>query len=350
MMTSGWHWVLYWCAIFLGIAFVFCLFFLEETNYDRPVVDGELESSTITGTTPPVLSEIPKRISSDPEKSAAVTGSPNIPSLADSSAGSRQMEYTPKTYLQRLSLIDKKREFHLFKMVYWPFLFFSFPAVIYSGLSYGTAIVWFNVLNGTTALILSAPPYNFTTNQIGLAYLSPMIGVAAGAIYSGYIGDRFALWYSRRNNGVREPEHRLWIIAPSVILVPGFLLLWGVGASHEIHWFGPVFALFWLGFTNLVAAQTAISYIIDTYKDLSTQCMVTMMLIRNTMCFAVNYSLTDWLTNMGIQNTFILAAGLGFVQICSFLVMIKWGKKWRDITKARYYKYLVECRELGFAH
>lgn len=30
---QGWQWVFYWCTIFLAIGFVFCFFFMEETNY-----------------------------------------------------------------------------------------------------------------------------------------------------------------------------------------------------------------------------------------------------------------------------------------------------------------------------
>lgn len=36
--------------------------------------------------------------------------------------------------------------------------------------------MWFNVLNATASLILSAPPYNFSASMVGLSYLGPALG------------------------------------------------------------------------------------------------------------------------------------------------------------------------------
>ncbi|KAK4970562.1 hypothetical protein LTR66_011526, partial [Elasticomyces elasticus] len=41
---QGWEWVLYWCAIFCGIGFVFLFFFMEETNYSRTPITGQTSS------------------------------------------------------------------------------------------------------------------------------------------------------------------------------------------------------------------------------------------------------------------------------------------------------------------
>src|SRR5277367_5618294 len=49
---QGWQWVLYWCAIFCTIGFVF-LFFMEETNYRRSSITGT-ESKLQSGTESPV--------------------------------------------------------------------------------------------------------------------------------------------------------------------------------------------------------------------------------------------------------------------------------------------------------
>jgi MFS family permease len=62
---QGWKWVMYWCAIFQAIGFVFCFFFMEETNYDR----APMEMISSQSTTPGILT--PKE-PSDPEKTATV--------------------------------------------------------------------------------------------------------------------------------------------------------------------------------------------------------------------------------------------------------------------------------------
>ena len=84
-------------------------------------------------------------------------------------------------------------------------------------------------------------------------------------------------------------EYRLWLFSLSVLLVPGSLILWGVGAAHNIHWFGLIFAMGIIAFTNIVGLQLSVSYCIDSYRELSGEAMVTVILIRNTMSFAIGY-------------------------------------------------------------
>ena len=84
-------------------------------------------------------------------------------------------------------------------------------------------------------------------------------------------------------------EHRLWLFALSALLVPGGLILWGVGAAHGVQWFGLIFAMGVIGFTNMVGLQLSVSYCIDSYRELSGEAVVTVIVIRNVMSFAMGY-------------------------------------------------------------
>ncbi|TVY71171.1 hypothetical protein LSUE1_G006163 [Lachnellula suecica] len=102
--------------------------------------------------------------------------------------------------------------------------------------------------------------------------------------------------------------------------------------------------------SNSIGVQLSVSYCIDSYKDLSGEAMVTVIIIRNTMSFAVGYGITPWVTDMGYQNAFILAAFAGLAQVCTFLAVVTWGKSWRSGTKARYYRFVKESEGLGVGH
>lgn len=163
---------MYWCAIWLAMGFVFCFFFLEETNYDR-VHDHARAPPSSPGTDTPKTPEAPPEgHHNDQEKVLAP-----VEKATSGDVGSGVVvQYKMKTFAQRLSLRDKPRPFNLWTLMYRPLLFVSLPAVSYAGFSYGSNLVWFNVLNGTASPILGGAPYNFPASMVGLSYVSPIIG------------------------------------------------------------------------------------------------------------------------------------------------------------------------------
>lgn len=145
----GWEWVFYWPAIFCGCAVVFLFFFMEETNYSREAAHstpggGVVESSTSTSE------------HGDHEKATPVG------SRRDTAYGT---VYTKKTYLQKLSLWGPRQpRNNMLRRLYHTLYYLSWPVIFYAGFSYGSYLIWFNVLNGTASLILGYAPYNFRYN------------------------------------------------------------------------------------------------------------------------------------------------------------------------------------------
>lgn len=88
-----------------------------------------------------------------------------------------------KSYPQRLKIFERtslRKPNRLQEMAIRPLIFLTFPVIFYAGFSYGSNLVWFNVLNGTASLILSGKPYGFSSSMVGLAYLSPLLGAVLG--------------------------------------------------------------------------------------------------------------------------------------------------------------------------
>ncbi len=147
-----------------------------------------------------------------------------------------------------------------------------------------------------------------------------------------------------------EAEHRLWPFMLCLFLVPGSLLLWGVGAAHEVHWFGLIVAMCLLAFSNTCGITLSVNYMVDSYRELSGVSMATVILVRNTMSFAIGYGITPWIDNMGYQNCFISAAFIGMACAAVFLVMIKWGKSFRVRSREKYWQIVQENWEKGMGH
>ncbi|OJJ46246.1 hypothetical protein ASPZODRAFT_152435 [Penicilliopsis zonata CBS 506.65] len=304
---QSWEWVFYYPAIFAAVAVVFLFFFMEETNYDRTpavataVSSGVLEESSPDGST-----------HGDPEKFAAA--SEQRPS---SEAGVGKV-YEKKSYIRKLSLLGPKQKRNNMGRRFWQTLYFlSWPVVFYAGCL---------LVRVVSDLVQSI------------------------SLFTGRFSDWLTIRLARRNKGVMEAEHRLWPFISCVIVVPAALLLWGVGAAHDIFWFGLIVAMCALAFAGTCGITLSVNYLVDSYRELSGDAISSIILVRNTMSFAVNYGITPWIDNMGYQNCFVSAAFVGMAACAVFLVMIKWGKGFRIRSREKYWKIVAENQALGMGH
>ncbi|KAK1816932.1 hypothetical protein LTR12_008654 [Friedmanniomyces endolithicus] len=334
---AGYHWVFYVPSIFLSAAFVFLFLFMEETNYDR--------STSGVAHPGPEASLEPGANLASADKPAVATDSPETGSLE---AG--QTKYKEKTFLQRLSLFDVSRKQRMPYRMLLSLRLVSWPVIFYAGFSYGSYLIWFNVLNATASIILGGAPYNFSSSMVGLSYLACMVGVIAAALYTGLISDWMTLKLARRNKGIFEPEQRLWGFAVTTVVLPASLILWGVGAAHNVHWFGLIVAMCGTAFSNTCGITLSVNYLVDSYRDISGDGMTTVIIIRNTMSFAIGYGITPWLTNLGYQSCFISAAFVGLAASSVFLLMTWKGKSLREMYRIKYWELVKKQIDMGMLH
>ncbi|KAI6464532.1 hypothetical protein MCOR17_005307 [Pyricularia oryzae] len=95
----------------------------------------------------------------------------------------------------------------MLRMVYRPIIrVFRLPTVAWSGFLYGISLSWYNVLNG-----------------------------------------------------IREPEHRLWVLLLAGVMSSAGPITWGVGAHYSVHWVGLDFGLGMLTFGVVTGGSIAVS-------------------------------------------------------------------------------------------
>lgn len=143
---------------------------MEETNYNRP------PQLHVEPTEADTAVEVSK--ASDSEKSPAAKSISPAPSTRAGFTGQSQ-----KSFLQKMALFrreDLRQKNKMKGMVLRPLIFLTFPVIFAAGFMYGAILCYFNILNGTTSLILSAAPYNFSSSMVGLTYIATLLGSATG--------------------------------------------------------------------------------------------------------------------------------------------------------------------------
>lgn len=332
----GWRWTMHFGAILCAVCFVVIFLFMEETIYFRDhVVEGEEDGSASDRNPMSVVMKADEKDNSPlPTTPPSPALSTHTPTFTDINAGWHR-------YTLFKVLPGRPSKADMLHMVYRPVvMIFRFPTVAWAGFLYGINLAWYNVLNGTASPILTGNPYHWSAALVGCVYAGPIIGAALASLWSGYTADWLALQLARRNGGIREPEHRLWVLAVSGVISAAGLITWGVGAYHGVHWVGLVFGLGMLTFGVVTGGSIAVSYNVDCFKEIAGETTVSIMLIRNTIGFGFSYAITPWWTTQGLQNCFITAAMVSIACTFTFGVMIVCGKRIRRWSIPAYEKYM----------
>jgi hypothetical protein len=79
-----------------------------------------------------------------------------------------------------------------------------------------------------------------------------------------------------------------------------------------VHWFGLIVAMTCLAYRSTLGLTLSVSYMIDSYQDISGNVIVAVILVRNTMPFAVNYGITPWLTIWAIRTASLVLLSQGW--------------------------------------
>jgi MFS family permease len=225
--SQGWRWIWWWCTIFLGLNFTLVVFFFEESKY-VPVLNGRSVPHTISSGSDG-LGDV--RPDSGLQKIDEAKG--DLKHTAMERVQSRIDSALPrKTYRQRLALLTPSNQpiaHHFYQPIV---VLFTFPAVAYAALTYGTLLACMALMSSTQAVYLLQPPYNFGPSGVGLMNIAPFVGSVFGFFAGGHLNDKAIMWFSRRNRGIYEPEMRLWLTLASAVLLPGGILMFGLALAR----------------------------------------------------------------------------------------------------------------------
>jgi len=277
--SLGWYWAFYFVAIFCALCLVLVVLFCPETAYRRDAslnTDMEAEvrhaydsahqspphtETRISGGTETLANNIPTNL--DPAK-AEVAG------VATSFNPARFIP-PKRTFAQSLAPFNGRKTDDAFgELLLRPFALVFHPAFLWACMVQGTMIGWTVFIGAIIASIFTGGPYFWTEVENGYAYAGPFVGALIGFVVAGLWADFSVKWLTRRNNGIYEPEFRIFLTIPAFVAGCAGLYGFAITASQLItgkyHWIVPII-FFGLQVAGMVISTVSSSlYIVDAYR------------------------------------------------------------------------------------
>ncbi len=113
--------------------------------------------------------------------------------------------------------LDRRAFRTIIRQVITPLEIFFFPIIFWAAMAMGAAANSLLCVNLIQSQALSAPPYNFSGQNVGFANFALVAGGAIGLAIAGPWSDWVALRATKKNGGIREPEMRLFSLIPFIV-------------------------------------------------------------------------------------------------------------------------------------
>ncbi len=280
----GWWWTFYLVAIFCAACLPLVFFFCPETAYRR---DTALNLDMLGNDEPTALGKAAGSPNDDAEaeKAASSNGEPSgsgetsrdadtngVANGVSSGVADQPAKIGPKaTFVQSLALFNgRKTDDSFWKLLLRPLPLFFQPAFLWACLIQGLMIGWTVFIGVILAQFFLSTPLWWGEVKTGYAYTAAFIGAILGFLIAGGLSDWSARYMTKKNGGIYEPEFRIVLVIPQMILGCAGLYGWGRtvdGLLHSTYHYAVPLTFFALEVAGMVIGAVAGSlYIVDAYR------------------------------------------------------------------------------------
>jgi MFS family permease len=320
--TIGWEWTFYLVAIFAAAMFPLVVLFCPETTFVR---DARFNTD--------LAIQVNSDSSSSHELHDTSGAGQQYPLEKTATGGSAEQTdniWKPAnfTFLTRENLRvfnGRKSNEGFFKLLIRPYPLFFHPGIFWACLIQGAIIGWTVLIGIVLAAIMLGPPLFFDEVETGYMYTGAFIGALIGFALAGLMGDKFMIWLTKLNKGIYEPEFRMFLVIP--LLVLGCAGLYGFGITsadtRRYGWFWPDF-FFSLEVAGMVLGAVASAlYIVDAHRDITIEGFTCLMVFKNILSFGLTFDGLNWLVKFNIKPVFMWISSIQVVICCLTIPMCK---------------------------
>jgi hypothetical protein len=236
--------------------------------------------------------------------------------------------YVNKLRLWRGRLSDES----FWKGAWKPVPLIAYPAVLFSTIVYGSYFTWLLTISVLSVTAFSSPPYNLNPAQIGLTNLPLLVVGLIGSPLSGWMADAVAKFLAKRNNGIFEPEFRLWLMAIATPLATAGFLGFGMTVQMGMPIVWPITFMSLHSLSVPFASQASLTYVIDCHPKDANQAFVTINFTKAVFTFLATTYANGWMAKVGPKAVFdtITVINLG---ICALTIpAYVFGKRFRGLV------------------
>ncbi|KAF2841196.1 MFS general substrate transporter [Patellaria atrata CBS 101060] len=314
MLAGGYSWRLYFYVVFAFACAltILAFFFVEETSYDRQAMKARLgvSDSPVRGD----ASSIEK------EGNTAVYHEIEVP--------------VRKSFVSTLkpwSPIVKEASF--FGTMLRSFTYFFVPSVFWVIVTYGIYIgLGALAFNFTFPIKIVAPPYNWSQTNSGLIAVANAAGYLLAVPFTSS-SDRVAAHYTKKNNMIREAEMRLIVLLPAMLIAPAGLIVYGLTAERNLHWFGYFAGVAMCNWGAYFYFTFTLAYAVDSYTANMSEMLIAMNLGKQAISFGMGLYLLDWILEIGYAKVIAgIFCGVLLANNLALIPFMLWGKKIRVFT------------------
>ena len=283
-VSIGWWWNFFFIAIFCAVCLVAIVLFVPETAYER---DAKLNTDLLASDSPEMVSvqrgevispssEDSKDSSRDTEKDdsgqSGVASSRSPESGGGNATINRPTEIPEKvSWVQSMALFNGRKTNETFwKLLLRPLPLFLQPAFLWACLIQGSLIGWTVFIGAILGAMFLGPPLWWGAEKTGYAYTGAFLGALIGFVIAGIFSDWSAKKLTKLNGGMYEPEFRIVMVLPQLVL--GAIGLYGIGFASEALFKSEVpveVPIMFFGFEvagMVVGAVASSLYIVDAHR------------------------------------------------------------------------------------
>ncbi|OQD88300.1 hypothetical protein PENANT_c004G03769 [Penicillium antarcticum] len=303
----------FWLCVALAAAnLVLLFFFCPESNFRR--TDHELHDHIETQAI---------RV----EKLAGKSNSSLVENVATNSPG-YSIHLLP--FKERLSLTRYDTSISFLKTAVDPLLLLRHPSVLWAIYAYGCSLSPQIIMIFTMSTLLTPPPYNFSSIDIGLMEIAAMVGFVIACFGGGYLSDAITTCIIKKSKGVIRPEQRLVSLLPGMFIAPAGCITLALACQNKLSWVAIAFGFGMVSFGEVYTPNIALTYVVHRHQEHAAQCLVLINIFKNILAFLFLYEAVPWVTSQGFMQVYMIMFMLNMLTLVLAVPLYFYGPRGRE--------------------